>query len=282
MRKYMKYEIKGTYKFILGILAIVIIASTIIQLNVLKELDNPTSLGNSNGVTGFGAILLIISILVIFGAFLTAIFYIIGSFRKELYEDRGYLTFTLPLTGNQILASKLIVSMLWYGVLGLGIVLYNILLTLILDGGKFIEVLKQLKGVIGINLISFGIIAIISVVMTLILIYFSIALSRVSIRNKRIGGIWFIIFIVLNSLMGFLTVKVSEILPYYLNLDSFKILHYYDLNMIASMNGKIGSLILTGNNLNSYVNIFGILIQIVVIVAGFLGTGYLMENKIDL
>lgn len=282
MRKYMKYEIKGTYKFILGILAIVIIASTIIQLNVLKELDNPTSLGNSNGVTGFGAILLIISILVIFGAFLTAIFYIIGSFRKELYEDRGYLTFTLPLTGNQILASKLIVSMLWYGVLGLGIVLYNLLLTLILDGGKFIEVLKQLKGVIGINLISFGIIAIISVVMTLILIYFSIALSRVSIRNKRIGGIWFIIFIVLNSLMGFLTVKVSEILPYYLNLDSFKILHYYDLNMIASMNGKIGSLILTGNNLNSYVNIFGILIQIVVIVAGFLGTGYLMENKIDL
>lgn len=282
MRKYMKYEIKGTYKFILGILAIVIIASTIIQLNVLKELDNPTSLGNSNGVTGFGAILLIISILVIFGAFLTAIFYIIGSFRKELYEDRGYLTFTLPLTGNQILASKLIVSMLWYGVLGLGIVLYNIILTLILDGGKFIEVLKQLKGVIGINLISFGIIAIISVVMTLILIYFSIALSRVSIRNKRIGGIWFIIFIVLNSLMGFLTVKVSEILPYYLNLDSFKILHYYDLNMIASMNGKIGSLILTGNNLNSYVNIFGILIQIVVIVAGFLGTGYLMENKIDL
>lgn len=282
MRKYMKYEIKGTYKFILGILAIVIIASTIIQLNVLKELDNPTSLGNSSGVTGFGAILLIISILVIFGAFLTAIFYIIGSFRKELYEDRGYLTFTLPLTGNQILGSKLIVSMLWYGVLGLGIVLYNILLTLILDGGKFIEALKQLKGIIGINLISFGIIAIISVIMTLILIYFSIALSRVSIRNKRIGGIWFIIFIVLNSLMGFLTVKVSEILPYYLNLDSFKILHYYDLNMIASMNGEIGSLILMGNNLNSYVNIFGILIQIVVIIAGFLGTGYLMENKIDL
>lgn len=282
MRKYMKYEIKGTYKFILGILAIVIIASTIIQLNVLKELDNPTSLGNSNGVTGFGAILLIISILVIFGAFLTAIFYIIGSFRKELYEDRGYLTFTLPLTGNQILASKLIVSMFWYAVLGLGIILYNVFLTLILGGGKFIEGLKQLKGVIGINLISFGIIAIISVVMTLILIYFSIALSRVSIRNKRIGGIWFIIFIVLNSLMGFLTVKVSEILPYYLNLDSFKILHYYDLNMIASMNGEIGSLILMGNNLNSYVNIFGILIQIVVIIAGFLGTGYLMENKIDL
>lgn len=282
MRKYMKYEIKGTYKFILGILAIVIIASTIIQLNVLKKLDNPISLGNSNGVTGFGAILLIISILVIFGAFLTAVFYIIGSFRKELYEDRGYLTFTLPLTGNQILASKLIVSMLWYAVLGLGIILYNVFLTLILDGGKFIEGLKQLKGVIGINLISFGIIAIISVIMTLILIYFSIALSRVSIRNKRIGGIWFIIFIVLNSLMGFLTVKVSEILPYYLNLDSFKILHYYDLNMIASMNGEIGSLILMGNNLNSYVNIFGILIQIVVIIAGFLGTGYLMENKIDL
>ena len=35
--KFMKYEFKGTYKFILGILAIVILASTIIQFNIYEK-----------------------------------------------------------------------------------------------------------------------------------------------------------------------------------------------------------------------------------------------------
>ena len=95
MKKYMKYEIKGSYKFILGIIAILIMASTIIQGNLNSALNNfsePTNMENS--MTGFKALMLGVSVLEIFGAFLVATFHIIGSFRKELYEDRGYLTFT--------------------------------------------------------------------------------------------------------------------------------------------------------------------------------------------
>ena len=128
MKKYMKYEIKGTYKFILGILIVVLIASTVIQMNALNQvyeinqMDGSVTYDNS---TGFQILLVMTAALVIFGAYITAFFYIIGSFRKELYENRGYLTFTLPLTGNQILGSKLLVSMLWYFVLGAGMVIYN-------------------------------------------------------------------------------------------------------------------------------------------------------------
>ena len=263
MKKYMKYEIKGTYKFILGILATVIIASTIIQLTVLKELNNLDSPTHMNGMTGIVALLLT---LVIFGAFIAAFFYIIGSFRKELYEDRGYLTFTLPLTGNQILGSKLIVSMLWYGILGIGMVLYNVILTTILHGSQWFELFRGLKEYIGTNLLSIAIVSgILSVATTLILIYFSMALSRVSIRNKKVGGVWFIIFIVLSVLTNYLAVKVGKILPYYLDFDTFKILHYYDINpLVPSM------------------NIFSQLMQIVFAIAAFLGTGYLIEKKIDL
>lgn len=290
MRKYMKYEIKGTYKFILGILLVVLIASTVIQLNVQSEMSGGT---NSFQGSGFKALTLITSILVIFGAFLTAFFYIIGSFKKELYDDRGYLTFTLPLTGNQILGSKLLVSFLWYVVLGLGIVLYNMTLSFILFGREWTYVIKTILGKLDMSFISIGVIGIISTIVTLIIIYFSIALSRVSIKNKRIGGIWFILFIIINMIVTYLTMKVSGLLPYYLDLSSFSISHIYDISgflapsmhsssNLVIMGDETNALMFIGNNFKPYVNIFGNLFNIAVIVAGFLGTGYLIEKKIDL
>lgn len=283
MRKYMKYEIKGTYRFILGILAIVMIASTIIQLNISKELSVSGPSLEFNG-SGFRALTFISSILVIFGAFLTAFFYIVSSFRKELYEDKGYLTFTLPLSGNQILGGKLLVAIIWYAVLTIGIVLYNLILGTILFGSDWTELLKIIiTDVPGYNLFSVGIISIISGILTLILIYFSISLSRVSIRNKKIGGIWFILFIILNSLVSYFALKVSAALPYYLTLDGFKILSYYDLNIASTFNATgMESIILMGPDLKLYINIFGQLFQVVIGIIAFLSTGYLIEKKIDL
>ena len=131
MRKYMKYEIKGNYRFILGILAIIMVASTIIQANILKESKRVyvTTTGDSFSFMNF---LLIIAILLMFASFLLAFFRIIGSFRNELYEDRGYLTFTLPLSGNQILGAKLVVAVLWILVLALVMGLYNLILSTVL------------------------------------------------------------------------------------------------------------------------------------------------------
>ncbi len=291
MRKYMKYEIKGSYKFILGIIAIVLICSTVIQLNISKQVKfDMMNVGNE--ITGFGAFMLVISILVIFGAFLTAFFQIIGSFRKELYEDRGYLTFTLPLTGNKILGAKLIVAAIWFTVLGAAIVLYNLLLSTVLFGPQWSDIISFIKEPIKMirqGIISVGMISGLSSIMTLILIYFSMALGRVSVRNKKVGGLWFVIFIILNSLSGYFTFTVSKILPYFLSLDKFKIVHGYDLNFLSNLgsvasinNVAMGQMIVFGNNFDAYINIFGVLSMIIIGVGAFLTTGYLIEKKIDL
>lgn len=285
MRKYMKYEIKGSYKFILGIIAIVLIASTIIQLNISKQIKFEM-MGSENEITGFGAFMLVISMLVIFGAFLTAFFQIIGSFRKELYEDRGYLTFTLPLTGNKIVGAKLIVAIIWFTALGASIVLYNLILAMILYGpqwSEFVNFIKQAIRTVNSGVLSIGIVSGLSAIMTLILIYFSMALSRVSVRNKKIGGLWFIIFIILNSLSSYLMYSISKAIPYFLSLDSFKILHYYELNFLPNLgNVAMGQVIVFGNNFDAYINIFGVLSLIVISVGAFLTTGYLIEKKIDI
>lgn len=283
MRKYIKYEIKGSYKFILGILAIVIIASTIIQGNISEHIKLGT-MNSLNNMEGFRGFMLIVPMLVIFGAFLTAFFHIVGSFRKELYEDRGYLTFTLPLTGNQILGGKLIVAMLWFVILGATIILYNLILALILFDGSWVEIAKEFFHVLNTGVISVGLVMGLTSIMTLILIYFSIALSRVSIRNKKIGGIWFIVFLILNALAGYLILKVSGAVPYFLNLNGFKVLHYYELNTVSAFGRSMGDLIIFGgnNDVDAYINIVGALSHIVIGIVAFLGTGYLIEKKIDL
>ena len=47
------------------------------------------------------------------GALIITLFSIVGSFNKSLYGAQGYLTFTLPVTGKQLLASKTIVALIW-------------------------------------------------------------------------------------------------------------------------------------------------------------------------
>lgn len=100
----MKYEIKGTYKILLGILALVLILITGIYMYSR----------DSSNFLNFGAIFMTLSVLVLFGTSLATFLYIVSSFKNELYEDRGYLTFTLPLTGNQIVGAKLLVAMFWF------------------------------------------------------------------------------------------------------------------------------------------------------------------------
>ncbi|MGN9163819.1 hypothetical protein ACTNDY_00845 [Tissierellaceae bacterium HCP3S3_D8] len=278
MRKFMKYEFKGTYKFILGILAIVILASTIIQLNIANEIKS-VSYNNSFSFMRF---MFMVSMFVIFGAFLTAFFYIVGSFRKELYEDRGYLTFTLPLTGNQILGAKLIVSLIWFVVLGIGTVIYNLILAMILFGGNWLEIFKEIFSIINRGVISMGIVGVISAILTLILIYLSMALSKVTIKNKKIGGLWFVLFLIINSLAGYIIFKIGGALPYYIDITNFKLLGIRELNALQFTNNGLVEMMLFGNNYEVYLNITGLLSEILICIGAFMATGYIIEKRIDL
>lgn len=284
MRKFMKYEIRGSYRFILGIIAILLIASTIIQYNIYKASYNVST---SYEATGIRAFTLFISILAIFGAFLSTFLYIVGLFRKELYESRGYLTFTLPLTGHKILGAKILVGVIWYAIITLSIVLYNLFLATVFHGSTWIQAIKRLISFLGPGtttsiIISSLIISLQSTFLSLVLVYLSIVLSKVSIKNKKIGGLWFVIFLVLSGLTSYLIIKISQIFPYYLDISNLKILHYYDVFPLTSITGDIGRIFIYGSNLDGYINIFGSLLELLFIVLGFLATGYLIEKKIDL
>ncbi|MGO1469505.1 MAG: hypothetical protein ACTHW2_05725 [Tissierella sp.] len=285
MKKFMKYEIKGTYKFIFGILAIIILASSIIQFNIFNEIKS-FEYNQVNESMNLLRFMFVLSIFIIFGAFITAFFYIVGSFRKELYEDRGYLTFTLPLTGNQILGSKLLVAFMWYIVMGLVTVLYNILLGVILFKGELGVIFREVIELINVGFIASIFTGFISVIITLIVIYFSISLSKVSIKNKKIGGMWFIIFLVLIGVTSYLSSKIGIALPYFLDMNTFKFITLEGI--LDTMNNSMmtQNIMLAGSLpegiFPGYINIASFITDILFGIAFFMGTGYLIEEKIDL
>lgn len=115
MFKFTKYEFLGTYKFLMGAIGLTLVASTAIQVFFKNQLDFTNNFSGSFEMLKIMPFVMLAATFTFIGAFIAVAVYMISSFRKELYEDRGYLTFALPMTGSQLLASKLIVAL--FGVL---------------------------------------------------------------------------------------------------------------------------------------------------------------------
>lgn len=287
MKKFMKYEIKGTYKFIMGIILVIILASSVIQFNIsneIKAFDSPSSFEPN----GFLAFMFILSVFVIIGAFITAFFYIVGSFKKELYEDRGYLTFTLPLTGNQILGSKLLVAIMWNTIIGAAAVIFNVLLAMVLFKGDLKLIFEQFFTMIDITFVSLIISSVVSAMLTLILVYFAISLSKVSIGNKKIGGMWFIIFLIISGVVGYISTKIGGSVPYFLDINTFKIVSLDSIREIIRNTplGTTGMGMMEMGNMATgfpgFINIASFIVDILFAVAFFMATGYLIEHRVEL
>ncbi|GFN36535.1 hypothetical protein [Tepidimicrobium xylanilyticum] len=276
MGKLMKYEIKGSYKFILGVLALVLILTTGIYAYIV----------NNKGGSPAGALFVGLSVLIIFGSLLTTFLYIVSSFRKELYEDRGYLTFTLPLTGNQVLGAKLIVALMWFTILAIVIVVYHLIMLSIFAPTEFsISQLFSRATSAALpykEIITTIILGFINGTLTLILIYFSMALSRVTFRNKKIGGFWFVVFLVLNGIITYSQIKIAQLIPYYLDISTFTIGSMDILSHGFHVDVDRYGIMMAGDFGNILFNIPSFIYSIIIGIVMFLGTGYLIENKIDI
>lgn len=278
MFKYMKYEIRGTYRYILGVLALVLILITGLYVYIDR-------MGRTGEISAIGGTFMGLSVMILFGTALATFLYIVGSFRKELYEDRGYLTFTLPLTGNQIVCSKLIVASIWFLGLGIAIGLYNILMVAIFAPVEvsLSELFREMSAIVAVRKVLFSIISgIFSIVNMLIIIYFSMALGRVTFRNKRIGGLWFIIFIIISILLGSVALMISDYLPYYLDLNTSRIGTLDSIRINYQINIDVNAVAVKTSSDMATINIASTIFNIATTVLLFLGTGYLIDRKIDL
>lgn len=264
MGKLIKYELKGNYKLFGGVFGIVILLNILLFTRINKWSDP--------------AIIALFSVVAV-ALFVTALVFVVNSFRNELYEDRGYLTFTLPVSGKKILASKLITGAIWFAIAGI----ITLLSIKILLGSMFdVNVMQKIN--LYINTKSMFLIgtlfSIVNLIMLLLLIYFSITLTRVALKRKRMSKfLGFITFILLNFCIYYIEYKLMNLFPQTIG---------FKLDFLKNAQDKVGALSIdnqsmisiNGSNLN--INIASTIYNIIVYVGLFLSTGYLMENKTDL
>lgn len=109
------------------------------------------------------------------------------------------------------------------------------------------------------------------------------ALSKVTIRNRKIGGLWFVIFLLLIGILGLGKNEISNWFPYYFDFNTFHVKTLATLSeqwhVASTQDGFSMSIDATGN---ITANIAAGIYHVVTMVALFLGCGYLLEKKIDL
>ena len=186
---------------------------------------------------------------------------------KYLYEDSGYLLFTLPQSGNSIMASRLLTALIQTSIVGFVCVL---MFYLTIAPNVDLRFLNEVKlSVILSTLIQY----IWSIFSSLTLIYFSMIIGKVALKGKKLGKIGsFIIFILLSSIIGFLSFKINTIFPQTFNLVDFSLIGNY----------KVSTLDFTASSAAANVNIASTIFDIITFAIFFISSSYLIDKKLDL
>ncbi|MBU3182001.1 hypothetical protein [Clostridium psychrophilum] len=250
MFKLVKYELRANFLTIVGICITVIIANLLIM----------TKKGTWNiAVPALSTCLTIGAVIVIFIASLKIM-------SKYLYEDSGYLLFTLPQSGMSIIASRLITSLIQISIVFLvaGIMSY-LAVTDKIDFSFF----KDIK----ISQVIYYLISYIYMIVSFLsIVYFCMVIGKVALKGKKLGKIGsFIIFIAVSMVIGWISLKLSTLFPQTLNLNNFSISSKDILNSDFSSSGGASSM-----------NIASGLFDILTFVGFFISTSYLIDNKLDL
>lgn len=208
MLTYLKYELKSTRKFIAMLVLAVIVSTIGLQSFALNSLKYGTEVSD----------FISIPILIIMGAALVYFIFLINLMKKDLYEDKGYLTFNLPLRGHEILISKILCGFIYYVVIFLVVLIVNFLVarfitfpeqtSLLIDKSiegfsMFIEQLK-IEGNYGnfmLIVIRTILFAIVSSILGLSTLYTSLIIGKTFIKKKKFSSLWFIIYIFLNFII---------------------------------------------------------------------------------
>lgn len=254
MLKFIKYDIKGSLKTLLGFLFGGIIASIFVQININSRMLRAE---NYNYIKD---VIAAVGVLVAAITVISFIVYAINSFNREINSDTGYLTFQTPQKMWKMVASKLIVMGAWsliYLLVGFYI---NIILTNLFQSGSFKGVLEYTEIISNDTFYIFTT----DIVMVLSLIYLSLSISKTTIKYKKLSWMWILILIALIVATSYLkkyifALRPNELLP-------GQALLYYPL----------------GVELRDGDQIYYVLMNLIFTVVNVYLTGLILDKKINL
>jgi hypothetical protein len=190
LNKLIKHEFKATARLLLPLYLVLLVLTIVDRIALSVELNG--TLGIIPGFATFAYFLSILAIVVV------TFVIIILRFYKNLMTDEGYLMFTLPVKPQQIIFSKLLVSIVWniVSILLILVSLLGVFITkdrfdMLIDG--FVQVMDGLRSEFGATYIAlfiteFTVLVIFGLINNILIIYLSIAVGQLFNGHKVLGS----------------------------------------------------------------------------------------------
>ena len=236
-----RYEFKNVNKWFLALYAAVLSLSVIIGIQ-----------GSSLSSTYYqdkGVVMLVFLSLVFGGLVITlsisTLILIIQRFKGSVYDRRGYLTLTLPVSEHQILSAKLLGAFVW-SLASTVVFLFSLYIIIIMVyPGAYLStfaeyMLKNYQDNFWLALISY----IFNTLASILCIYLSISIGQ--LFNEYRTALAVVAYIAIQIVLGFVTLN--------LRID-------FDYNWVLS---------------------FEIFKDLILSVGFYLGTYYILKNKVNL
>ena len=236
-----RYEFKNVNKWFLALYAAVLSLSVIIGIQ-----------GSSLSSTYYqdkGVVMLVFLSLVFGGLVITlsisTLILIIQRFKGSVYDRRGYLTLTLPVSEHQILSAKLLGAFVWSLASTVVFLLSLYIIIAMIQPDAFISnvaefILKNYQDDFWLALISY----IFNTLAGILCIYLSISIGQ--LFNEYRTALAVVAYIAIQVVLGFITLN--------LRID-------FDYNWVLS---------------------FEIFKDLILSVGFYLGTYYILKNKVNL
>ena len=267
--KLLKHELRHTARYHFPILIISIAASVVMGATLLSKNE------------GFMLMMTVALLLVFAAIIIISLIAVIKNFNDTIFSRQGYLTMTLPVKGNQLLLSKIIISFFWITVSYIAAFLpFSFVIIYIkqqLDAqamtGEFMQAIEEIlppAGTIVTLVLCFIITSLISMLSYVGYVYFSVTIANTRLLSKHpilFGGLVFIGVSVATSIITSLTEKIAPLqfaVGYEKSFFTFK--NIWELDEIIIHNVDMNSTV----------------IEAVVAIALLFVTGYFIEHKINI
>lgn len=236
-----RYEFKNVNKWFLALYAAVLSLSVIIGIQ-------GSTLSNTY-YQDKGVVMLVFLSLVFGGLVITlsisTLILIIQRFKGSVYDRRGYLTLTLPVSEHQILSAKLLGAFVWSLTSTLVFLFSLYIIIVMVDPGAYLStfaeyILKNYQDNFWLALISY----IFNTLAGILCIYLSISIGQ--LFNEYRTALAVVAYIAIQVVLGFITLN--------LRID-------FDYNWVLS---------------------FEIFKDLILSVGFYLGTYYILKNKVNL
>lgn len=209
--KIIKHEFKATYQGYLLLFGAFFAVTLLTKFSMYVPLEN-TIWDILQGILLIAWVLLLVFLV------MAAMVMAVVRFYKTMVKDEGYLTHTIPVKKSQLLIGKCIVAFVWI-VVSVIVMLLSIFVFAvstdfmysIKDGcNYFAELISQYPQTIG-HLLLALLMAVLSVMASIMMFYASIALGQMFSGHKFAGAVVF--YFVINYAFSFLSSLMMFIMP---------------------------------------------------------------------